>query len=273
MPSSIRGPTGSRACRSGLAVARCGPSALGTPLPGYTESLRLDDRGALECTARLRAPRRAPELRRSRGSGSARPRSDARRRRQHARRARATLVFGAARRGVFAMRFAFPTAAGLVFCVAYACEGGELDAFTQYPNGGGSSGRGGSTSGGTSGVSGGGGEGGMGDTLVIDDFEDGDRLCFPQRRPLVRLERQHGKPNACHRDAVGGTTREQILPSLLGSRLRKVRCGRLQDFRFGRRPSTRAITQRSPSWHGRNPAPQRTSTSRSTWGMSISSRP
>jgi hypothetical protein len=75
------------------------------------------------------------------------------------------------------MRFAFPTAAGLVFCVAYACEGGELDAFTQHPGGGGSSGRGGSASGGTSGVSGGGGEGGMGDSLTIDDFEDGDRFA------------------------------------------------------------------------------------------------
>jgi hypothetical protein len=65
--------------------------------------------------------------------------------------------------------------------IAYACDGGQLDAFTsQVPNGDGA-GLGGTggvlPTGGSSGISPAGGEGGDGfrDSLLIDDFEDGDR--------------------------------------------------------------------------------------------------
>jgi hypothetical protein len=69
----------------------------------------------------------------------------------------------------------------LALGIAYACNGGQLDAFTsQVPPGGsaGTTGSGGALapSGGTSGVSPAGGEGGeLSDSLLIDDFEDGDR--------------------------------------------------------------------------------------------------
>jgi hypothetical protein len=70
----------------------------------------------------------------------------------------------------------FAASAGIA--LVYACEGGELDAFTET----GASGRGGTASGGTSGGPTGGtsfgGEGGAPpDTLLIDDFEDGDRFA------------------------------------------------------------------------------------------------
>jgi len=62
--------------------------------------------------------------------------------------------------------------------LAHACEGGELDAFSATGTGG----QGGTLTGGTSGVPTGGsafgGEGGASpDSLLIDDFEDGDRFA------------------------------------------------------------------------------------------------
>lgn len=75
---------------------------------------------------------------------------------------------------------------GLAACtalgIAFACEGGELDAFSTHAGTPGA-GRGGTNAGGTGGTVGGtspfGGEGGESpDLLAIDDFEDGDRFAL-----------------------------------------------------------------------------------------------
>lgn len=84
------------------------------------------------------------------------------------------------------MRYAFGFAACAAVAIAFACEGGELEAFTAHTTGGsGASGRGGTGTGGTGGtrVTGGtssfGGEGGeSSDLLPIDDFEDGNRVAI-----------------------------------------------------------------------------------------------
>jgi hypothetical protein len=71
-------------------------------------------------------------------------------------------------------------AGGLALGIAYACNGGQLDAFTSQAPAAGSAGTTGSggalPNGGTSGMSPAGGEGGaFPDSLLIDDFEDGNR--------------------------------------------------------------------------------------------------
>jgi hypothetical protein len=81
------------------------------------------------------------------------------------------------------MKRAFMAASSLALALAHACESGELDSFTSA---GGAAGRGGTSNGGVSGVSGGtsaaGGEGGAAsDSLLIDDFEDGDRFAALNR--------------------------------------------------------------------------------------------